>query len=156
MPVASRRRSVAVSVMTLGNEREMPAQPASPVYWRWLRGVLLARALAGNGLVWGVVGVALDLDSQRPVGVEPLDGLPGLQERLARVARVLSEDWLQKHRIWLAGRRVGCDRPAIQELDREAHARAADGRGVGHRRALEARGIRRVEEIGNESAEVGT
>src|SRR5258706_6954401 len=144
MPVASRRRSVAVSVMTLGNEREMPARAASPVYWRWLRGVLLARALAGDGLVWGVVGVALDLDSERPVGVEPLDGLPGGQELLARVARVLSEDRLQKDGVGLAGSRVRRDRCAIQELDREADARAADGRGVGHRRALEAREMRRV------------
>src|SRR5258706_5254689 len=101
MPVASRRRSVAVSVMTLGNEREMPARPASPAYLRWLRGVLLARALAGDGLGWGVVGEAFDLDSQRPVGVGPLDGLPGRQELLTRVGRVVGEHGLQEDGVRL-------------------------------------------------------
>ena len=77
------------------------------------------------------------------------------RSRLALVGHVVGEDRLEQDRVRLGRRRVRLDRLAVEELEGQVHARAADGRGVGHRRALEARVVGRVEELADERAEVG-
>src|SRR5450759_4683850 len=111
MPVASSRRSVVVRVIrSSGKEREMPDEPAPPAWVpRVARGGLLARALAGDRLVGGVRGVAVDLEAERPVGIEALH-LPGRQERLARIGLVVGRDGGQEDGVGLRGGRVGGDR----------------------------------------------
>src|SRR5262245_41984668 len=133
MSVASSSRSVAgVVVMWLpvsgvgGGDAGEPASPPFSVR----PSDLVGRALAGDGLLGGVVRVALDLETERPAGIEAVDE-PRLQLGLARVRGVVREDGIQEDGV--GGRRVGIDGDGllVEELQRERNAGATDGGGVG-------------------------
>src|ERR1035437_66862 len=99
---------------------------------------LLARTLAGDGLVGGVSGEVLDLDAERPGRVETRNRLPGLEIGLAGVGQVVDDDRGEEDGVRLAGGRVGRDLLAGEELEGNRDARAADGGGVGDGGALAA------------------
>ncbi len=110
--------------------REMPADPAPPAAWVYGSGTAtLARALAGDGLLGGVRGPALDLETERPERVETVD-LPRLEQRLALVGDVVGDDRVQEDRVRARGRRCRLDGLTVEELERQADAGAADGGGL--------------------------
>src|SRR5829696_1927670 len=79
-PVASSSRSVAVRVMTPRGMHGGRRRSRRPPFWVLER--LLARPLAGDGLIGGVGRPALDLKAQRPQRIEAID-LPRVERRLA-------------------------------------------------------------------------
>ena len=82
--------------------REDAGEPASPVDSATTRGALLARALAGDGLLRGVRGPALDLRGRAAtVGSSPSTDCHDSQRRLARVRQVVGEDRRQQDGVRL-------------------------------------------------------
>ena len=89
-------RSLDSSTGDAGRIRHLPLRGSMA------RGRLFARALAGDGLLGGVRGVALDLETERPERVETVD-LPRLEQRLALVRDVVRDDRVQEDRVRRAG-----------------------------------------------------
>ena len=76
-------------------------EPASPGIS--CRNESVVRTLAGDGLFRGVVGVALDLETERPARVETFDE-PRLELGLALVGLVIRQDRVEQDGIRLSGR----------------------------------------------------
>ena len=131
----------------------MPDEPASPIRsLRWIG--LPVRALAGERLS-GCTSVAIDLEAEGQILSRP--GTDSHAFRAVLPASVVLSTRTGSRRTvfgWLAAGSVR-DRFTVQELERQGDARAADGGRVGDGRALEAGIAGRVEELGNELAEVG-
>ena len=131
--------------------RRSPAEPATSM---WTGGCYAPLQLAGTVFGSYVVQSLMDRLSGHSGSIPGTD-CHALQLGLARVGQVVDQDRIEQDRVRLARAGRGRDRLAVEELEGERDAGTTDRGGVGHGRALEARELDRVEELGDEATDVG-
>src|SRR5690349_16418890 len=110
MSLASSSRSVAATVMSyleFARWRNGDAGGSDiPASLAVAEGDLSVRAFASDGLFGGVVGIALDLEAERPARIKT-GHEPRLQRRLARIGLVVRQDRVEQDGVRLRRRRIG-------------------------------------------------